>query len=192
MAIKPEPKETTLPAAPKPKVDPAERSKALKAISDFRKATAWQVHRSPLDKRIVDHRTKIHLPRSYLAADGEDVKTVWAGADLNQIVHQHYIQFLGGEVVLGTGANYVSPDGIMEKRCALIRLHAKGAVSNDSTCRHEYLGPDPRIAGYRFDMEGEVHIKWWDSFLQDLWMDKGKWTFDVKMKDDGKWVEIDD
>lgn len=58
--------------------------------------------------------------------------------------------------------------------------------------RHEYLGPDPRVAGYRIDVEGDVHIKWWDAFLQDQWMDKQKWAFDVRMEDDGRWVEKDD
>ena len=62
----------------------------------------------------------------------------------------------------------------------------------DSGDRHEYLGPDPRVAGYRFDVDGEVHVKWWDGFLQDLWMDKSKWRFDVKMTEEGKWVEVDD
>lgn len=57
--------------------------------------------------------------------------------------------------------------------------------------RHEYLGPDPRVAGYRFDVDGEVHVKWWDSFLQDLWMDRGKWQFALR-DDGGKWVEVDD
>ena len=58
--------------------------------------------------------------------------------------------------------------------------------------RHEFLGPDPRVAGYHFDIDGEIHIKWWDSFLQVQWMDKGKWSFDVEMNDDGQWVEKED
>ena len=75
----------------------------------------------------------------------------------------------------------------------LSALYTEALVSNKVWVpRHEYLGPDPRIAGYRFDHNGEVHIKWWDNFLQDQWMDKSKWKFDVKMAEDGKWVEIDD
>lgn len=58
--------------------------------------------------------------------------------------------------------------------------------------RHEYLGPDPRVAGYHLDVDGEVHIKWWDGFLQDQWMDRQKWRFEVKVDDEGKWAEIDD
>lgn len=173
-SLKIEPKEATIPAPAKPKVDEGERKKALEVISKFRQATAWQVHRWPLEKRTIDRKTKIHLPRSYLATAGEDVETVWPGSDLNQVVHQHYIQPLDADSEgFPESANFVAPDAVMVKR-------------------HEYLGPDPRIAGYHFDVDGEVHVKWWDSFLGDLWMDKGKWNWDVKMTEDGKWVEIDD
>ncbi|PSR87344.1 hypothetical protein PHLCEN_2v5161 [Hermanssonia centrifuga] len=177
MAFKSEPIEPSLPPAPiqKPPVDKEARSKALKIVTDYRRATAWQVHRWPYDKRVAEDKTKIHLPRSYLAKTGEDVKNVWAGADLNQIVHQHYIKTVKIED-LSTDrmkGNFVTPDNI-------------------SAERHEFLGPDPRIAGYFFDVDGEIHVKWWDSFLQDQWMDKTKWKFDVRLGDDGKWVEKDD
>ena len=119
VTLKSEPKEASLPPAPKSKADPGERSKALKAIADHRKAIAWQVHRWPLDKKTVQERTKIHLPRSYLATAGEDVKTVWPGQDLNQIVHRHYFQNLGGEIEMlpANSANFVTPDHVTVKRC---------------------------------------------------------------------------
>ena len=41
-------------------------------------------------------------------------------------------------------------------------------------------------------MDDEIHIKWWDSFLQDLWMGDRKWAFDVRQAENGKWVEMDD
>ena len=122
MAItKSEPQEATLPAPPpKPKADPGERSKALKAISDHRKATAWEIHRWPIDKKLVQERTKIHLPRSYLATAGEDVKTVWPGQDLNQVVHQHYFQNLDGkdETLPQEYSNFVTPDAVTVRRYA--------------------------------------------------------------------------
>ena len=61
-----------------------------------------------------------------------------------------------------------------------------------NTQRHEYLGPDPRVAGFFYDVDGEIHVKWWDSFLQVQWMDKGKWTFDIELDEDGKWVDKED
>lgn len=117
MTTKYEPKEATITTPSKPKIDEGERKKALEIILKFRQATAWQVHRWPLEKKIVDRKTKIHLPRSYLATAGEDVKTVWPGSDLNQIVHQHYIQPLKVDSnALPRSANFVTPDDVMVKR----------------------------------------------------------------------------
>ncbi|OBZ77904.1 hypothetical protein A0H81_02139 [Grifola frondosa] len=175
MAVVPkeEPRDGVLPQVPKqPAPDAKARAAALKSITDNRRVTAWQLHRWPLEKRIVNERTRIHLPRTYLSKDGSDVRAVYAGTDLNQFVHQHYLE----EVQKNAGegwANYVTAESVVSRR-------------------HEYLGPDPRVAGYFFDSDGEVHIKWWDAFLQDQWMDKQKWKFDVKLDEDGKWVEIDD
>lgn len=51
------------------------------------------------------------------------------------------------------------------------------------------MGPDPRVAGYFFDVDGEVHIRWWDGFLNDQWMDTQKWKIDVTKDAEGTWVE---
>lgn len=45
--------------------------------------------------------------------------------------------------------------------------------------------------GYFIDYNGDIHIKWWDSFLQDQWMGKQKWKFDVELDDLGEWVPKD-
>lgn len=50
--------------------------------------------------------------------EGEDVKTVWEGADLNQIVHQHYIQTRSAETLPAHNSNFVTPDSIAVKRYA--------------------------------------------------------------------------
>jgi hypothetical protein len=123
--------ELTLPEPLKTKIDPGERSKALKAISDHRKAVAWQIHRWPLDKKTVQEKTKIHLPRSYLAAAGEEVETVWPGDDLNQIVHHHYFQNLDdeNEALPTNSANFVTPDSITVRRC----------VCGESSCTEDRL-----------------------------------------------------
>ena len=57
--------------------------------------------------------------------------------------------------------------------------------------RHEYLGPDPCVVGYFVDYNGDIHIMWWDSFLQDQWMDNQKWKFDIEVDDQGEWVPKD-
>ncbi|KAF9456717.1 hypothetical protein BDZ94DRAFT_1275010 [Collybia nuda] len=37
-------------------------------------------------------RVQIHLPRSYLTKDGEDVRTISMGEDINQFVHRYYLE----------------------------------------------------------------------------------------------------
>ena len=126
MVVKKEPAEARVPAA-KPKTNAPSKAQgnaskegykdAKKAMWDFRKATAWQVHRWPLEKRIVEERTKIHLPRTYRAKAGEDVKKVWPGTDINQFVHQHYMQEWDAENVPEGSANFVAGElGVLLRR----------------------------------------------------------------------------
>ena len=35
--------------------------------------------------------------------------------------------------------------------------------------RAEFLGPDPKIAGFQVDSESVIHIRWWDTFLEQRW-----------------------
>lgn len=58
--------------------------------------------------------------------------------------------------------------------------------------RHEYLGPDPRVVGYFVDAAGDYHVKFYDTFLGDQWMDNHKWTFNVRLDESGKWVDADE
>ena len=58
--------------------------------------------------------------------------------------------------------------------------------------RHEFLGPDPRVVGYYVDADGDYHIRWFDTFLQDQWIDNRKWKFDVRQDENGHWVDADD
>lgn len=125
MVVKTEPKDTFMStaAAPKPKVDNAAKGKALKEISDHRKAIAWQVHRWPLEKRLVQEKTRIHLPKSYLCKAGEDVKALWPGDDISQVVHHHYMHALSeddqGKLSARNCANFVEDDGVTKRRCAV-------------------------------------------------------------------------
>ncbi|CDO77541.1 hypothetical protein BN946_scf184912.g40 [Trametes cinnabarina] len=66
------------------------------------------------------------------------------------------------------------------------------ASPNRPARRHEYLGPDPRVAGYWIDADGDFHIKWYDAFLNDHWIENRKWSFDVRLDARGDWVEVDD
>lgn len=142
MAVKPEPVEACVPPAsssdflkstlrkapPAPVVDDSKeaQSKARKAMWDYRKATAWPVYRWPIERRRVEEHIKVHLPRGYLARGGEEVKTVWAGNDLNQFVHAHYLRAVEPVKVEGEedmeqgeevkGANYVTGEVVHSKK----------------------------------------------------------------------------
>lgn len=92
---KSEPQDAPLPPSSKlaqKEVDDKERRAALKALSEHRRAQAWAIARWPLEKRVVHERTRVHLPRTYLARHGSDVRAVYPGTDLNQFVHRHYFE----------------------------------------------------------------------------------------------------
>jgi len=88
--------------------------------------------------------------------------------DVNRVVHAWYMEYVERERV-GMWTNYVHEDGTIARR-------------------HEYLGPDPRVAGYFFDVDGEIHVRWWDGFLKNQWMDDQKWTLDVVQNAKDEWV----
>ncbi|KAI6142734.1 hypothetical protein BKA82DRAFT_1000184 [Pisolithus tinctorius] len=151
-----------------PQPSEQECAAAAKSMSGLVRAFAWPIHRTPTERRICEYGTKIHLPRTYLATKGEDVRHVRRGTDINQFVHAHYMESPAGEEGK-KWTNFVHADEVVARR-------------------HEYLGPDPRVAGYFFDKTGEIHIRWWDSFLKDQWMDRDKWMLGVAMDPSGKWV----
>lgn len=97
-----------------------DKSNAMKEVADYRKAIAWQIHRWPLEKRVVAEKTKIHLPKSLRATAGVDVKTLWPGDDLNQVVHNHYAQRLTeddeGKLKARNCENFVASDGLTMRR----------------------------------------------------------------------------
>ncbi|KIJ63869.1 hypothetical protein HYDPIDRAFT_175870 [Hydnomerulius pinastri MD-312] len=167
---------------PQPKVEkqepklsldtPKPSEKELKALTGISRAMAWSVHRWPTERRICEYNTKIHLPRTYLSTKGEDVRPIRKGTDINQLVHRHYMDTFDGEKN-EDWVNYVHADDVVMRK-------------------HEYLGPDPRVAGYYFDGYGELHVRWWDGFLKDQWMGKDKWSLNVTLNTAGKWVVKED
>lgn len=50
--------------------------------------------------------------------------------------------------------------------------------SLDST-RHEYLGPNPRLASYRFT-HSEMEIEWWEDYIKDTWIGTKKWEVEAE------------
>ncbi|KAF9240401.1 hypothetical protein BU15DRAFT_87636 [Melanogaster broomeanus] len=142
-----------------------ERRDAVKKLTDTTRAMAWSVYRWPIQRRTCEYDTKIHLPRTYLSTKGEDVRPVRKGMDVNQLVHRHYMDIFDVEKNPGW-VNYVHTDNVGSRR-------------------HEYIGPDPRVAGYFLRL-------WWDAFLKEQWLDKDKWTLDATIGVTGKWVVKED
>ncbi|KAI0708119.1 hypothetical protein C8T65DRAFT_576390 [Cerioporus squamosus] len=177
VAPKSEPKESTLPPAPalsakEQKELEQARNGALKTIAEHRRAIAWPIGKWPVEKRVVYTRTRVYLPRTYLARYGSDIRAVYPGTDLNQFIHRHYCEE-EKEKDRTPWPNYVAAEGILARR-------------------NEFLGPDPRVVGYFVDADGDYHIRWYDTFLQDQWMDNRKWKFDVRQDEHGHWVDADD
>ncbi|KAJ7031748.1 hypothetical protein C8F04DRAFT_894416, partial [Mycena alexandri] len=145
------------------------RTPALKALIAANRARAWQLHSWPMEKFVLRQRAKLHLPRSYLSKDGEDVQVVYPGTDINQFVHQYYLEHVDPKAV--EWVNFVHADNVVARR-------------------HEFLGPDPRVAGYELDNGGRVFIRWWDGFLSDQWSGTQKWKLDVVWSQETEaWVE---
>ncbi|KAG6829503.1 hypothetical protein H0H87_011236 [Tephrocybe sp. NHM501043] len=160
-----------------------EKKGALQTITDLRRALAWELARWPLAKNVHWDRGRIHLPRSYLSRDGEDTRIVHPGTDLNHFVHQYYLEEIDAKV--NDWINYVHMDKVVAKRFV---PSYNSLLSVLIVYRHEYLGPSPRVAGYFVDVDGDIYIKWWDSFLSDQWMGTQKWKVET-MWNGEKWVE---
>lgn len=127
---KSEPKDGASARIPKPTpVKPqTDKATALKSMLGYRRASAWQIHRWPLRKHVIYEKSRVYLPRSYLAKDGMEIKVIWPGMDLNQFVHNHYKEMLGsgasdggdGDVgeskIKVTSADFVTDDGVCPRK----------------------------------------------------------------------------
>ena len=94
--------------------DEKKRAAAAKELTNLRKTTAWSLNRWPMERRPILTRANVHLPRSYLGRDGEDVRTVYPGQDLNQFVFRHYQRKTEEKGKKMT--NYVCADKVSDKR----------------------------------------------------------------------------
>ncbi|RDX46610.1 hypothetical protein OH76DRAFT_1406688 [Lentinus brumalis] len=195
---KPEPKESTLPPAPKLSAKEQKeleqaRNGALKTLAEHRRAIAWPIGKWPVEKRVVYTRARVYLPRTYLARYGSDVRAVYPGTDLNQFIHRHYCEEVGkdGRRIEEGKDEKVAPEA-KEKEKDRTPWPNYVAAEGILARRNEFLGPDPRVVGYFVDADGDYHIRWYDTFLQDQWMDNRKWKFDVRQDEHGHWVDADD
>jgi len=131
----------------------SERQELIETEFSLLSTQAWDVGKHPFLSSPSPFAGFLLLPKNYLARDGIHRLRVRKGDDLNRIVHQFYDEFVDPKTYLGD--NYVSKDGIDARR-------------------HEYLGPNPRIASYRFTLD-EIEIEWWEDYIKDTWIGSEKW-----------------
>lgn len=91
------------------------KKSSFEKITEIRRAFAWQLARWPLEKNVTWDRARIHLPRSYLSKDGEDIRTIHPGTDINRFVHLHYLEPV--DVKANIWVNFVHADKVAAKRC---------------------------------------------------------------------------
>lgn len=98
--------------------DLSTKKKSAQSFVEQRRASAWSVHRWPMDRYFAQKKTRLHLPTSYLARSGMSVKTVYPGEDINQAVWKFYTESHTHNA--GTGqVNYVHADLVDERRLVL-------------------------------------------------------------------------
>jgi len=87
---------------------------------------------------------------------------------LNQIVSAFYSEKVDADYL---GVNYVTRDGICARR-------------------HEFLGPAPYVAGFRFSAKAQkARVEWWDATTRVKWIGKEVWTNEVYFDETvGGWV----
>ncbi|KAJ7072029.1 hypothetical protein C8F01DRAFT_1243119 [Mycena amicta] len=114
-------------------------------MSETKIEQPWAVDKYPIEKSLSPISGSILVPHLFRGVGGNSKISVYAGDDLNRAIFDYYAQ-PAPEGQLGT--NYIDPEG----------LHSK---------RHEYLGPSPFIAGYKFDSRRRsIEIEFWDEFLK--------------------------
>ena len=119
------PSQILKPIPPTPSTD---KATALKSLTGYRRASAWQIHRWPLKKHSIYEKSRVYFPRSYLAKDGSEVKVIWPGMDLNQFVHNHYDEIVNKSGSGGGG------DGDMDVDESKIRVTSADFVTDDGVC----------------------------------------------------------
>jgi hypothetical protein len=90
-----------------------DRKETCEMLISVKRAVAWPLNKWPVDKMVAERRTKIHLPRTYLARQGTDMKAVREGADVNILVHQHYMEQLDLKTLDRGWVNFVEDEGVI-------------------------------------------------------------------------------
>ncbi|PPQ85558.1 hypothetical protein CVT25_006728 [Psilocybe cyanescens] len=138
----------------------AQCAELLKTTLHTMISSAWTVERYPLSVSSAPSSGVLELPRNYLSTSGCDRIKFGEGANLAVLTYQYYDENVDSKSYSGT--NYLAADGA---------IHPK---------RHEYLGPSPKIAGFRLSPQGVVETLFWDHHLETRWAGKRPWEVELE------------
>jgi len=137
----------------------AERKALIETEFSRLTTQSWNLGKHPLTSFAAPFSGVILAPQNYSARHGIDRLKVRKGQDLNKVVHDHYHERVDSKAY--PGENYVATDGIQSRR-------------------HEYMGPSPRLASYRFTGD-QIEIEWWDKYFDDTWVGTQKWKVEAEL-----------
>ncbi|KAF7321912.1 hypothetical protein MKEN_00713400 [Mycena kentingensis (nom. inval.)] len=125
------------------------RTQNTMAAKETKIEQPWAIDKYPLLRIPAPFSGSILVPHCFRGVGGNSKVSVYGGDDLNRAIFDYYAQ-AAPEGQLGT--NYIDPEGLDSKR-------------------HEYLGPSPFVAGYKYDSRRKtIEIEWWDEFLNLKWI----------------------
>ncbi|KAF8965247.1 hypothetical protein BDZ97DRAFT_797886 [Flammula alnicola] len=136
----------------------AQRTELFQSTQLTLRSMAWPLWRYPLSAYPAPRSGTLELPRNYLSPSGCDRLKFREGDNLNSLTYQYYDEVV--DPVSYPGNNFVTDSAIQPKR-------------------HEYLGPSPKVAGYRFT-QGIAEVAFWDDHLKTTWIGKRRWDVELE------------
>ncbi|KAI8986636.1 hypothetical protein BD414DRAFT_378495, partial [Trametes punicea] len=148
-----------------------EREFIEKNLLKYVEVYAWEMDKHPLNQHPAPFAGKLFLPLQYMHDDKEQVIHFHEGEDLNFLVYRFYDSPPADGF---QGLNFITGDynvGVPRRR-------------------HRYLGPQPYVAGYRFnDKAKTARIEWLDKYTKTMWIGKERWKVELYFDDAvGGWV----
>ncbi|KAF9567144.1 hypothetical protein CPC08DRAFT_814348 [Agrocybe pediades] len=137
----------------------AQKADLLQDAEANLRLTAWSLGHQPLHVYAAPYSGFLELPRDHMAASGCDRIKFEPGTNLNAITFNYYNEAVDSRSYCRS-QNYVSDGSIHPKR-------------------HEYLGPSPKVGGYRFAY-GTAQVLFWDDYLDSRWVGKRKWNIELE------------
>jgi len=136
----------------------ADRAELFKTTQLTQRLRAWPLERYPLSAYPAPCSGVLLLPRHYRSEFGCDQSKFREGDNLNLVTSRYYDERVDASSY--SGNNFVTEGAIQPRR-------------------HEYLGPSPKVAGYRFT-QGQAEIAFWDDHLKTAWIGAHKWDVELE------------